>query len=312
MSYFVPDTDAGVVGPRLRSGKKIFAMFAAAAALVAMLGASYAFWIAQTRRHEAAKRAEYIQELSSKVPAALQEIDAALQESPSLRSAEATVAKLVGLKAGLSMFAEVQPAPEALIDRQQRLAVAIDAARSLQEAVARAQEADGRASERAWIEADDLYNMSLKAWTSHAKLATTAPANVRAERGLSDVLLAERARVERARAHIASQVGRARAQAAAQKRKEEKAQAEAQTLATVCGPKPTLGAWDGEVIGLERALRQTAHDPDSIDVENCTSPALTRNRCWVTSCNVRGRNAFGGMILTRKRFAISSAGIEEF
>lgn len=79
----------------------------------------------------------------------------------------------------------------------------------------------------------------------------------------------------------------------------------------LCGPEPYRSAWDGEVGNIESALRKVAHDPKSIDVENCTEPYLDPKRCWVTVCDVRGRNAFGGLILTRRTFSISKLGIEE-
>lgn len=69
-----------------------------------------------------------------------------------------------------------------------------------------------------------------------------------------------------------------------------------------CGPKPTLSAWDGELPGAERLMRRTAHDPDSIDVENCTVPQMSDKHCWVTKCQVRGTNAFGAKILNQKVF----------
>jgi len=46
----------------------------------------------------------------------------------------------------------------------------------------------------------------------------------------------------------------------------------------------------------KRYLQQTANDPDSIEVPRCTPPVLTRN-CWESRCLVRGRNAFGALVL---------------
>jgi hypothetical protein len=93
-----------------------------------------------------------------------------------------------------------------------------------------------------------------------------------------------------------------RAQAAA-KAKEDKAA----VYAALCGEKPSISSWDGEVIGLERALKETANDPDSIDVEKCTNPVLTTENCWLVTCNVRGKNGFGALILQRHTFAYSKA-----
>jgi hypothetical protein len=78
-----------------------------------------------------------------------------------------------------------------------------------------------------------------------------------------------------------------------------------------CGDKPVCSAWDGGCLAIESALKRTAHDPSSIDVENCTDPVLYERQCWVTTCDVRGRNAFGAMILQRKQFSISKLGVDE-
>lgn len=72
--------------------------------------------------------------------------------------------------------------------------------------------------------------------------------------------------------------------------------------ARICGGIPALSTWDGEVIGAERHLKQSAHDPSSIDVADCSEPQLTKDRCWLTTCNVRGRNTYGALVLSRWRF----------
>jgi hypothetical protein len=87
-------------------------------------------------------------------------------------------------------------------------------------------------------------------------------------------------------------------------RSDVRAAAEQQALAEVCGSAPSVGGWDGELIGSEAYMRRTAHDPGSIDVENCSSPILTRRQCWLSVCQVRGRNAFGAMVLNRVRFSV--------
>jgi hypothetical protein len=106
-------------------------------------------------------------------------------------------------------------------------------------------------------------------------------------------------------------VERTRRKQAAIAERERREAAAAEALAAVCGPKPSISSWDGEVIGLERALKKTAHDPDSIDVENCTDPILTKKRCWITTCDVRGKNMFGAKIYQRKQYSVSRLGFEE-
>lgn len=80
----------------------------------------------------------------------------------------------------------------------------------------------------------------------------------------------------------------------------------------VCGDRPPLiGGFDGELVGSESYVARAANDPDSIDVANCTPPVLTERACWVTDCDVRGRNAFGALVLSRYRFSVGRAGIFE-
>jgi hypothetical protein len=95
--------------------------------------------------------------------------------------------------------------------------------------------------------------------------------------------------------------------AAAARKKDQ----EAKIFTALCGPSPTLSAWDGGVYEIEAAVKQVAHDPDSIDVENCTRLYLDRKRCWVTRCQVRGKNAFGAKILSVKTFSVSKLGVSE-
>lgn len=86
--------------------------------------------------------------------------------------------------------------------------------------------------------------------------------------------------------------------------------AERQARALLCGDTPpVVGGWDGELVGSEAYMRRSAHDPDSVDVENCTAPVLTRNFCWVSRCQVRGKNAFGAMVLNTMAFSVGRAGI---
>lgn len=72
----------------------------------------------------------------------------------------------------------------------------------------------------------------------------------------------------------------------------------------VCGAAPTVSAFGGELIGAARLMRRSAHDPDSIEVENCSTPALaeSRNYCWLSTCDVLGRNMFGAMVRNTIQF----------
>lgn len=72
----------------------------------------------------------------------------------------------------------------------------------------------------------------------------------------------------------------------------------------LCGPEPTISAWDGSIIGLERAFGEVAHDPDSVEISECTKPRMSDN-CWLTTCKVRAKNGFGALVLQRYRFAVT-------
>lgn len=109
---------------------------------------------------------------------------------------------------------------------------------------------------------------------------------------------ATRKKTDRLLKQIAPMVKKERARVEREKR-------EAATLEAKCGRSPARSGWDGEVVGTESYVARTAHDPDSIDVENCTTPTLTKRHCWLTTCDVRGKNAFGAMVLTRMRFSIA-------
>lgn len=79
--------------------------------------------------------------------------------------------------------------------------------------------------------------------------------------------------------------------------------ARARRLLDRCGDAPKLQPWDGGLSAGEAYLEAGAHDPDSIDVEGCTVPVLT-SRCWEVICKVRGKNAFGALVLNRYRFFV--------
>jgi len=54
---------------------------------------------------------------------------------------------------------------------------------------------------------------------------------------------------------------------------------------------------------IEIYLRLTAHDPDSIELENCTEVKRTRQG-WLVGCTYRGRNGFGGVVKNANWFTI--------
>lgn len=88
--------------------------------------------------------------------------------------------------------------------------------------------------------------------------------------------------------------------------------AELEGLRILCGdaPQGCGGGWDGECIGTKSAFKRISHDPGSVDVEDCTQPALTKDHCWVSECTVRAKNAFGAKVVSRYRFGFSTLGVE--
>lgn len=67
-----------------------------------------------------------------------------------------------------------------------------------------------------------------------------------------------------------------------------------------CGPLPKPSAWDGIPRGLKRYFERRANDPDSVEFVGCTDVAKNDPpRCWMVTCDVRAKNAFGAKILRR-------------
>jgi hypothetical protein len=59
---------------------------------------------------------------------------------------------------------------------------------------------------------------------------------------------------------------------------------------------------------IDHHFKRSAHDPGSIDSENCTVPVLTEG-CWKTSCIVRGKNAFGAMVANQYTCLLMEGGV---
>lgn len=92
----------------------------------------------------------------------------------------------------------------------------------------------------------------------------------------------------------------------------ERELAERAAMKALCGDPP-VGCgegWDGECIGTESAFKKVAHDPDSVDVENCSPPVLTEKHCWISECTVRAKNAFGAKVVDTHTFSFSTLGVE--
>lgn len=68
------------------------------------------------------------------------------------------------------------------------------------------------------------------------------------------------------------------------------------------GKMPPAG-WGGVPFAVERIVKKSAHDPDSIDFDRCSKPRFSDNG-WSVTCTYRGNNAFGGKVLEKKKFTI--------
>lgn len=162
---------------------------------------------------------------------------------------------------------------------------------------------DGKAAaqKRAWLQADTTYDEAL---TKLSAIESQGPA-------LSKYLppdfsvSAQRAEITKLKAAIATPVGQEKKRVEREEKKRLEAEQKQAAYAAVCGEAPLHGGFDGEVAGLESTIARTAHDPDSIDVENCTKPQLTTDNCWQFTCDVRGKNAFGALILNRNTYYYS-------
>jgi hypothetical protein len=154
-----------------------------------------------------------------------------------------------------------------------------------------------------WLAADDAYAAALSALdqiqAADAALAAHLPATFKPT--------TERASVEQLKKAIAPQVTAERKRLEREEAQRKARAAKAEAYAALCGEKPLVSSWSGEVVGLESTLKETANDPDSIDVDKCTDPKLTTDNCWLVTCNVRGKNAFGALILLRKTYYYSKA-----
>jgi hypothetical protein len=185
-----------------------------------------------------------------------------------------------------------------------RIAPAAKLVDDVRTATANVASADGLFQQRDWIAADSAYE---SAETLLRELVGASESLRQAYVPASTNLDQKLALVTRARKSLVPLVAQARQKIEREEKKRKDEEEKQKAYAAVCGEKPAISPWDGEVIGLESTLKETANDPDSIDVEKCTDPVLTEKACWLVSCNVRGKNGFGALILLRKSYAYSKA-----
>lgn len=78
----------------------------------------------------------------------------------------------------------------------------------------------------------------------------------------------------------------------------------------VFGDAPVKSPWDGSYPVVETYLQRVANDPDSIDMVGCTDVFKNKDG-WLVGCQYRGKNAFGGTILTANWFRIQRGQVVE-
>lgn len=83
----------------------------------------------------------------------------------------------------------------------------------------------------------------------------------------------------------------------------EEQQAESNRRRKKHGNPPMLG-WGNVVYQVEDYLERITKDPDSLEISGC-SEILYSERGWVTSCDWRARNSFGGFVREINKFYIS-------
>lgn len=207
-------------------------------------------------------------------------------------------------KKTMEPYLALNPIPEpiaSLIPREQeirrRIELILKILDNYEQLENKRKEASASIKDKKWLEADSAFTEALellsKVRESSEDLKRYLPKSFSAEQIKKD---------------IEKQMKQIKPKVENEKRKES----ERLAYIAICGEKPYCGGWDGECVGIASAVKRVAHDPGSIDIENCTDPVLTKDQCWVTTCDVRGKNMFGAMILQRKSFSISKLGIEEF
>jgi hypothetical protein len=276
--------------------------------------------LAEGQRAEV-REAARLRAVAAEVPTVSKDVDAAIESTSAINSPgdlAGKVAELTALRKRLDRFNGLKPVPPEVVQGKKRLDGVIalltdtlEATTAVAVAVSAAADADQRVAAGAWLEADALYANAVAGWGTHPERMNAVRIKGDDGKVKAPDPAAEKAKVERKRQRIAIQVRTATAAKELALKKEEQEKREAATLATVCGPQPACSSWDGECVGIASALKDVAGDPSAVTVSKCSAPVLTKDKCWVTTCDVRGKNAFGGMVRSRRRFSISALGVSD-
>jgi hypothetical protein len=238
-NYFVPDTVAHVVGPRLYSKRKLASVVGAATLLVVLLGGVLSYAAERQRQaEEAARTAEvarkaaehqaHLAALRDALPGAIKDVDTALagvDAMAEVKDATALQVRLVSLKTGLGRFDELVPKPPEVGQRLAKLDTSIkvlgdlvETVTAVNDAVGAMQTADEDVGKKDWIEADDLYAKAIGLWGTHPELMTALKlAGATGTMAAIDPA-AQKAAVEAKRRRISGPVATARGQQENQER----------------------------------------------------------------------------------------------
>ncbi len=248
---------------------------------------------AQRERERIARQAQLRQEAQQRLATITQQIDAAEAQINAGDYEDASVALGAPLAAAGELAGMPNPptgAPAALQRAQathQRAVGFISARQSIESATTTATGARAAARDNALHTQQNIDN---------ALAALNAIQGEPADEFHSDIARARR-NLERASRSIAPQV-----------RRQEREIRRLAELMVRCGTKPSDLRVRVESTSL---MEQAAHDPDSIEVDNCSEPQLDNRACWTWSCNVRGRNMFGALVLNRRRFQMDARRISD-
>ena len=92
--------------------------------------------------------------------------------------------------------------------------------------------------------------------------------------------------------------------------KRTRAKAETEKYQEKYGKPPVQSTWDGSYSAINKYLRNTMNDPDSLKMAGCTDVYQT-DKGWLVGCDYRGKNAFGVLIKTFNWFRIQNGEVIE-
>ncbi|MBL4709735.1 MAG: zinc ribbon domain-containing protein [Flavobacteriales bacterium] len=77
------------------------------------------------------------------------------------------------------------------------------------------------------------------------------------------------------------------------------------------GAKPIKDHWTNGYIEIEKHLQHAAHDPSSIQFDNCSDVFFNENKGWLIRCTYRGKNAYGALIKNTNWFTVKHSTVTQ-